>query len=102
MSPTGSVVVDWANAARDDALFDVAASYVLLTCPEMPGPRALGIALQPVRVLLAKEFAKRYRGRELNERIGIAAEMKTFDANMTPAEVLTMQRLARRMRRRTA
>ena len=102
MSADGPVVIDWANAARDDGLNDVAASYVLLTCPQMPGPRALGIAIQPVRLLLAKYFVRRYRGREFNERIGTAAEMKTLDPNMTPDEIVTMQRLARRMRNRTA
>jgi aminoglycoside phosphotransferase (APT) family kinase protein len=102
MSANGPVVIDWANAARDDGLNDVAASYVLVTCPRMPGPRALAIALQPVRVLLAKQFVRRYPGRELNERIGVAAEMKTLDPHMTPDEIVNMQRLARRMRHRTA
>ena len=102
MSVNGPVVIDWANAARDDGLNDVAASYVLLTCPRMPGSRVLGVAIQPVRVLLANQFVRRYRGRDLNERIGMAAEMKTFDANMTSDEIVNMQRLTRRMRARMA
>ena len=100
LSADGPVVIDWANAARDDGLSDVATSYVLLTCPQMPGPRALGIAMQPLRVMLAKIFARRYRGRELDERIALAADVKTLDANMTPDEISNMQRLARRMRRK--
>ena len=33
----GPVVIDWANASRGDALFDIGVTYVLLTCPVMPG-----------------------------------------------------------------
>jgi aminoglycoside phosphotransferase (APT) family kinase protein len=102
ISADGPVVIDWANAARGEAVSDVAVSYVLLTCPRMPGPRALQIALQPVRVGLARLFARRYRGRELDERIALAAELKTLDDNMAPDEIENMRRLADRMRRKTA
>ena len=100
LSADGPVVIDWANAARDEGLSDVATSYVLLTCPQMPGPRALGIAIQPVRVLLANLFVRRYRGRELDERIALAADTKALDLNMTPDEIANMHRLARRKRRK--
>ena len=97
LSADGPVVVDWANAARDEGLSDVAASYVLLDLPDHAGPEGAGIAIQPVRLVLAKLFARRYRGRELNERIALAAEMKTLDPNMAPGEIANMQRLARRL-----
>ena len=62
----GPVVIDWANASRGDGLFDVGVTYVLLTCPTMPGPAALRVAAKPIRALLAREFTKRYRGRALD------------------------------------
>lgn len=101
MSPRGPVVIDWSNAARGDGLTDVASTYVLLTAPDMPGPKAVQVALQPVRQGLGRAFARRYRGPELDARIALAAELKTLDPNMSPTEVETLQRLATRMRRRT-
>ena len=100
LSSRGPVVIDWANAARGEGLSDVAVTYVLLTCPRMPGPRALQIAVQPTRIVLARLFTHRYRGRELDARIAVAAELKSLDQNMAPDEVATMQRLATKMRRR--
>ena len=95
----GPVVIDWSNASRGDGLFDVGVTYVLLTCPAMPGPAALRIVAKPVRALLAREFTKRYRGRALDARIAEAAEMKTLDDHMAPDEIAAMQRLAQRKRK---
>ena len=102
MAARGPVVIDWPNAARGDGITDVALTYVLLTCPEMPASRAVQIAVQPVRRLLARIFASRYRGAELDARIAMAADLKTLDKNMAPGEVASCNRLAARMRRRTA
>ena len=102
LSPRGPVVIDWANAARGEALSDVALTYVLLTCPEVPGPKIVQIAAQPARVGLARLFLRRYRGDGLARYIAIAAERKALDQHMTPREVENMHRLARRMRRRSS
>ena len=93
-------MIDWSNAARGNGLSDVALTYVLLTCPEMPGPRILQIAAQPAREGLARLFARRYRGNNLAERIAVAADLKTLDRNMTPDEIASLHRLARRMRKK--
>jgi aminoglycoside phosphotransferase (APT) family kinase protein len=100
MSPRGPVVIDWANAARGDGLSDVAATYVLLTCPHMPGPRWKQIAVRPARIGVARRFTRRYRGRELDEHIGVEAERKTLDPNMGPDEIEALHGLARRMQQR--
>jgi aminoglycoside phosphotransferase (APT) family kinase protein len=100
LSPSGPVVIDWANAARGDGLTDVALTYVLLICPKMPGPRVLQIAAQPARRGLARMFVHRYRGSGVGERIATAAERKTLDRNMTPDEIVNLHRVARRMRRK--
>jgi aminoglycoside phosphotransferase (APT) family kinase protein len=96
----GPVVIDWANAARGDGLSDVALTYVLLTCPRAPGPRPLRVAVQPVRVGLARLFVRRYQGSGLAERIAVAADLKMLDRNMMPDEITTLRRLAHRMRRK--
>jgi aminoglycoside phosphotransferase (APT) family kinase protein len=100
VTASGPVVIDWANAARGEGLTDVALTYVLLTCPRMPGPRVVQIAAQPARVGLARLFARRYQDRELTERIALAADLKSTDRNMTPDEVANLRRLAHRMRQK--
>jgi len=102
MSERGPVVVDWPNAARGDGLTDVGLTYVLLTCPEMPAPRMVQLAAQPVRLLLARMFASRYRGPDLDARIARAADMKALDKNFGPGERARCHRLADKMRRRAA
>lgn len=83
-----------------DGLSDVALTYVLLTCPCLPGPPAPRIAAQPVRVGLARLFARRNPGKNLDERIAVAADRRTLDRNMAPAEIANLHRLARRCARR--
>jgi len=100
LTASGPIVIDWPNAARGDALTDVASTIVLLTCPRMPGSRIVNSAAAPFRVLLARAFAKRYRGRALDGRLAFAGEMKTFDRNMSPEEVAACLRVAARARRR--
>jgi tRNA A-37 threonylcarbamoyl transferase component Bud32 len=100
LTASGPIVIDWPNAARGDALTDVASTIVLLTCPRMPGSRVVNAVATPFRALLARGFAKRYRGRALNGRLAFAGEMKTFDRNMSPEEVAACLRLAARARRR--
>jgi aminoglycoside phosphotransferase (APT) family kinase protein len=101
MSARGPVVIDWSNAARGDGLSDVALTYVLLTCPRMPGPQALQVAAKPARAGLGRRFSRRYRGEDLDERIAFAAELKTLDRNMTRPEIVTLRRLAERMRKKS-
>lgn len=101
MAAGGPVVIDWANAARGDGLSDVALTYVLLTCPRLPGPRAMQLAAQPFRAALARLFARRYPSKDLEGRIAVAAALKTLDPNMAPDEIATLHRLARRMRHKT-
>jgi aminoglycoside phosphotransferase (APT) family kinase protein len=96
MAPRGAVVIDWANAARGDGLSDVALTYVLVACATAPGSRVKQIALQAPRVAVARLFTRRYRGRDLDDRIAVAAEMKTLDPNMSPDEIDSLRALAHR------
>jgi aminoglycoside phosphotransferase (APT) family kinase protein len=96
----GPVVIDWANGARGEPLTDVAMTYVLLTCPDMPGPRALQVAAGPVRQLLARRFVRRWRGPALDARVADVADQKARDRSMSAAEVATLRKLAAKMRAR--
>jgi aminoglycoside phosphotransferase (APT) family kinase protein len=94
----GPVVIDWTNAARGEPLTDVGLTYVLLTCAEGPMSPLLRAVLRPARALMARGFANRYRGPDLNEHVAYAAELKMLDPAMAPAEVESFRQLAARMR----
>ena len=94
----GPVVIDWANASRGDGLFDIGVTYVLLTCPVMPGLRRAPRGGETDPRAARTRVTKRYRGRAARRRIAEAAELKTLDTNMAPAEIAAMQRLAPRKR----
>jgi aminoglycoside phosphotransferase (APT) family kinase protein len=101
ITASGPIVIDWTNAARGEPLLDVALTIVLLTCPRVPGPELLSVALQPVRRLLANAFAKRYRGPELDRQLVMGAALKMLDKNMSPDEVAACARLGERARARS-
>jgi tRNA A-37 threonylcarbamoyl transferase component Bud32 len=100
VTASGPVVIDWTNAARADALADVAMTIVLLTCPRMPGSRIVNIAATPMRAYLARTFSARYKGRALDEQLDFTGRMKALDGNMSPEEAAACERLAARARRR--
>ena len=80
-------MIDWTNAAAGDESVDVAVTYALLTCPNMPGPPLVQWLMEPVRRGIGRSFARRYRGRAFDERVAFAADLKAFDSNMAPDEV---------------
>ena len=93
-------MIDWTNASRGLALTDVALTIILVTCPVMPGSRALNIAARPLRAWIARAFAARYKGRELDEQLVFGAELKALDAHMSAQEVEAMTRLGARAQAR--
>jgi tRNA A-37 threonylcarbamoyl transferase component Bud32 len=93
LTASGPIVIDWTNAARGDALSDVAVTFVLLTCPRVPGPRALNAALRPMRGALGRAFTARYKGAALDEKLVLAAQLKALDRNLTAEEVAACRRL---------
>jgi aminoglycoside phosphotransferase (APT) family kinase protein len=101
-SATGPVVIDWANARSGEGISDAANTYALLVCPRMPLPRMLAAMLQPLRPIMARQFAKRWWSPEFCERIAVVAELKAHDKNMLPDEVENLHRLARKMRKPAA
>jgi len=100
LSPRGPVVIDWTGAAAGEPLTDVAMTYVLLTCPDLPAPRLVQSLARPLRAYLASAFTRRHRSADLWRHIADAAEMKTHDRNMSASEVAALRRLAARARTR--
>jgi aminoglycoside phosphotransferase (APT) family kinase protein len=100
LAPSGPMVIDWTNASRGLALTDVALTIILVTCPVMPGSRLLNIAVTPMRSWIARAFSARYKGRNLDEQLAFAAELKALDQNMSAAEIAAITRLGERARAR--
>ncbi len=101
MAANGPVVVDWPNARGGDPMVDVALSYALIACGEIPLPRAVAAAVNAVRrPALDHWFAKRYAGPHFDRRVAEMAELKCFDTNMSGAEIRSLRRLAARYARR--
>ena len=100
MAASGPIVIDWPNAARGDPLLDVGFTYILLTCPRVPGGNLLNLVLRPARVGMGRMFTKRYRGRELDRQLVQAAGLKALDRNMAPDEVAAIERAGARAKAR--
>jgi aminoglycoside phosphotransferase (APT) family kinase protein len=93
LTASGPVVIDWTNAARGEPLLDVGVTLVLMTCPRVPVSDLLNAVLRPMRKQLGRSFAQRYRGRELDRQLVIAAGLKALDAHMSAEEVAAIERL---------
>jgi aminoglycoside phosphotransferase (APT) family kinase protein len=102
MTPRGPVVIDWTNAARGEGLTDAALTYVLITRLDAPLPSPVRAAVQPLRLLLGRMFARRWRGPEFDARVAEAAELKSLTPNLSPREVERLLQLAARIRARTS
>jgi aminoglycoside phosphotransferase (APT) family kinase protein len=100
MSPHGPVVVDWPNARGGDPMVDVAISYALIACGDVPLPRPVAVAVDAVRrPALNHWFAKRYAGAHFSRRVAEMAELKCFDTNMSGREIRSLRRLAAKFAR---
>ena len=100
MSARGPVVVDWPNARGGDPMVDVALSYALIACGEIPLPRPVAAAVNAVRrPALDHWFAQRYAGPHFDRRVAEMAELKCFDTNMSEREIRSLRRLAARFAR---
>ena len=102
MTASGPIVIDWTNAAQGDPLLDVAFTFILLTCPRVPGSNLKNIAFRPVRNVLARAFVKRYRGRELDMALVEAAGLKALDGNMSADEIAAIERVGARASERVS
>jgi aminoglycoside phosphotransferase (APT) family kinase protein len=102
MTKSGPIVIDWTNAGRGDPLLDVGFTFLLLTCPRVPGSNLKNAALRPIRHVLARAFVKRYRGHALDVQLAHAAELKALDGNMAPEEVAAIERAGARAKARVS
>lgn len=89
----GPVVIDWTNACAGTPGSDIALTWLLTSCGEIPGPRWKTALLGGFRALLVNRFLH-HAGRAAAVRdLAAVAEWKLADKNMRPGEVAAMRQL---------
>ena len=96
LSPRGPVLIDWTNAARGVEATDVALTWLLMACAEIPGNRALTAMGGVLRRLFIQTFLGEFNHVEVRAALSAVVEWKCRDRNMRPSEIEAMQRLLRK------
>jgi aminoglycoside phosphotransferase (APT) family kinase protein len=93
MSPTGPVVIDWANACRGDPNVDVAIAWVLMAAGEVSTGRVIGAILDRFRSALVNSFVSCFDVEVVRQTLGDVVAWKVLDAHMSAAEQTRMWEL---------
>lgn len=94
LSPDGPVLIDWTNAARGDGPTDVAMTWVLIGCSEIPAGAVRARLLGTFRQLFVSSFLGHFDRPAVIARLRPIVEIKEADPNVRPAELAAMERLA--------
>ncbi|HCB34565.1 MAG TPA: hypothetical protein DEP66_04275 [Acidimicrobiaceae bacterium] len=95
MTARGLVVIDWSNAARGDAAFDAALTYVALrTTPHVANAVSRAV-VAAMRRQFAQRFLKAFGEDDLLAQLRGAAELRLLDRNLMPDEREAVFALAR-------
>jgi aminoglycoside phosphotransferase (APT) family kinase protein len=95
MSPTGPVVIDWANACRGDPNVDVAIAWVLMAAGEVSTGRVIGAILDRFRSALVNSFVSCFDVEVVRLTLGDVVAWKVLDAHMSAAEQTRMWELVK-------
>ena len=96
LSPRGPVLIDWTNAARGTEATDVAATWLLMVCAEIPGNRMLRAIGSILRRVFVQAFLAQFSRPAVRAALPAVVEWKCRDRNMRPSEIEAMQGLLRR------
>ena len=93
----GPVVIDWANAARGVAAYDVADMWLLFATADPGDLNAAERLLAPLaRRILLRSFLAGVDRDAARPLLPLVAEHRAQDRNMSPAEIARMRALAAR------
>lgn len=95
MSPSGPVVIDWANASRGDPAFDVADTWVLFACGDPPLKRIEAVLAPLARKIFLRSFLRELDRESARPAIPAAVAYRLTDRNMTERERERMRAMAR-------
>ncbi len=96
LAPSGPVVIDWTNARKGQAEFDVALSWVLMTAGEIPGNRLKAALMGRARGLLVKGFLAGFDAGAVRSALRAVVEWKVTDPHISAAEQARMWALVAR------
>lgn len=96
LSADGPVVIDWTNAASGTPGSDVAMTWLVASCGQIPGPRWRAALFGGFRRLLMATFIKRAGRQAAVHDLAAVAERKCTDRNMSAAEVAAMRQFVAR------
>lgn len=94
IGPDGPVVIDWANASRGAAEFDVADTWVLFACADPPVSRIEAAVAPIVRRAFLRAFLGGTDRSSARRAIPAAVGHRLTDPNMSEAERRRMQALS--------
>jgi len=94
LSPSGPVVIDWTNATRGRAGYDLARAWVLMASADAKVGWPLRLVLTQVRRRLVEGFVDAAGREEAQAGLGFAVEVTLLDPNISDAEKARMRALA--------
>jgi aminoglycoside phosphotransferase (APT) family kinase protein len=93
----GPIVIDWSNAARGVAAYDVADMWLLFTCADPEGLNAVERLLAPLaRKLILRAFLAGVDKEAARALLPVIAEHRAKDRNMSAVEIDRMRSFAAR------
>jgi aminoglycoside phosphotransferase (APT) family kinase protein len=98
LTADGPVVIDWTNARAGTPGSDVATTWLVVACAEIPGARWKAALLGTFRKVLVNRFLSRAGRAAAARDLAAVAEWKSADQNMRPAEIDAMRTLVARNR----
>ncbi|HET8929218.1 MAG TPA: phosphotransferase [Acidimicrobiales bacterium] len=93
VSPTGPIVIDWANAGAGVAEVDVAVTWLVMAAAAVPGGAAMAVAGRVLRDRFVQRLLGSFDRAALRRHLPTAAAWKIADANLDADERARMQDL---------
>jgi aminoglycoside phosphotransferase (APT) family kinase protein len=93
----GPVVIDWTNSRAGAPGSDVAITWLIMSCADIPGPRWQVALFGALRSLLVRMFLRRAGRADAVPCLHAMADWKSIDGNMRPSELEAMRALAARL-----
>lgn len=94
LSPSGPVVIDWANAARGEGVVDVALTWLLLAAGDNPAGPLKAALTNPFRSWLIRALLAPFDLNQLRAVLPEVTAWKVADPNMTESERDAMRTFA--------
>jgi aminoglycoside phosphotransferase (APT) family kinase protein len=93
LSPSGPVVIDWANGGRGPAGADVADGWLVMATAEPPPGRLMRVVVARLRARFVNEFLRHADRAEAARHLDAALRWRTADPHLSDAEKAAMRRL---------